>query len=132
MEITRQADYYGLPDNSPPSTPPSEHLADVLRPAPLWSGPTKVAGDHSAPHGMDGNSWGNVTGEFQPADEFAPGVPERGFMKRRTYAPEPEHGRHRQAADPAATAQIQQGIANSMPEAPEPPEVPDYTNGKPL
>jgi hypothetical protein len=49
MEITRQADYYGLPDNSPPPTPPAEHVADVLAKPVPWSGPVKVAGEHDAP-----------------------------------------------------------------------------------
>lgn len=45
MEITRQADYYGLPDNSPPPVPLSEHVADVLAKPVPWSGPSKVEND---------------------------------------------------------------------------------------
>jgi hypothetical protein len=43
MEITRQADYYGLPDNAPSNVPPAERLADILSKPTPWSGPSKVA-----------------------------------------------------------------------------------------
>lgn len=44
-EITRQSDYYGLatPRSSTPPSP--EKVAELLRPAPLWEGPSKVSRD---------------------------------------------------------------------------------------
>lgn len=46
MEITRQADYYGLdaPERAP--VPPAEHLADVLKAPTPWQGPMKVEAEH--------------------------------------------------------------------------------------
>lgn len=42
MEITRQADAFGLPDNSPPPVPPAERLADTLAKPTPWNGPAKA------------------------------------------------------------------------------------------
>lgn len=45
-EITRQSDYYGLPTSDPaPAIPSQEKIADLLRPAPLWEGPSKAVSD---------------------------------------------------------------------------------------
>jgi hypothetical protein len=43
MEITRQADYYGLPAPERGPAPPPEKVAEQLRPPTPWSGPIKVA-----------------------------------------------------------------------------------------
>lgn len=42
MEITRQADSFGLPPADPPPAPPAEKVADQLRQPPMWSGPATV------------------------------------------------------------------------------------------
>jgi hypothetical protein len=43
MEITRQADYYGLPTPEREPPPPPERVAEQLAPAVPWSGPSKIA-----------------------------------------------------------------------------------------
>lgn len=43
QEITRQADYYGLPEQPHEPTPAPEKVAEQLRPATPWSGPDKIS-----------------------------------------------------------------------------------------
>lgn len=39
QEITRQADYYGLPESAPPAIPSQEKIADQLAAPQPWQGP---------------------------------------------------------------------------------------------
>jgi hypothetical protein len=41
MEITRQADYYGLPQPERESAPAPEKVAELLQPPCPWQGPAK-------------------------------------------------------------------------------------------
>jgi hypothetical protein len=43
--IVGQADYYGLPEQSRPEPPSEQHLAELLKKPPMFSGPPKLAGD---------------------------------------------------------------------------------------
>jgi len=43
MEITRQADYYGLPQPERGPAPSAEKVAEQLAPAQPWQGPAKLA-----------------------------------------------------------------------------------------
>jgi hypothetical protein len=42
MEIIRQADAFGLAESDPEPAPPPEKVAEWLKPATPWSGPTRV------------------------------------------------------------------------------------------
>jgi hypothetical protein len=109
--ITRQADYYGLPDNSPPPAPPAEHVADVLAKPTPWSGPTRVeAGKHDVPFGalqyhLTYPGQGGTTGELGHSDYVHHTDPDDmdseivadpfTYMKKKPSVPVPEKGRHR-------------------------------------
>jgi hypothetical protein len=43
MEITRQADQFGLPERTTPPAPPQEHLAEQLQAPQGWQGPARLA-----------------------------------------------------------------------------------------
>jgi hypothetical protein len=129
MEITRQADYYGLPDNAPAGVPPAERLADILAKPTPWSGPSKVS-------------------SYQPEDDEAPMLEE--LLQSHHDHPEMaifdddaheqrvrEHlnklrGHTAAPLESNSQAKIQQGMQNTMPEPPEPWEAPDLSNGKPI
>lgn len=42
MEITTQADYYGLPERTTPPAPPVAKVADQLAAPQNWQGPSRL------------------------------------------------------------------------------------------
>jgi hypothetical protein len=139
VEITRQADYYGLPDNAPTNVPPAERLADILSKPTPWSGPSRVAGEHDAPQWLDqqlNNPYKQTTGEMGRTEDEGVPFMEKEFLREddpNTPLAPPHRPRHQAAPlEPNSQQKIQQGMQNTMPEPPEPWEAPDYTNGKPL
>jgi len=50
VEITRQADYYGLPERPAQELPSQEKIADLLQPAALWESPLKADKPHHHHH----------------------------------------------------------------------------------